>query len=174
MNNLNKDKPVIFLDIDDVLTTTKEYNVPRHKVWEKYNKAKELNVPYVYNTGCVKVLNDIIKETDCQIVLTSDWRLRWNIEEMGRIFEMNGIIRKPDDFTDYEPISLGNIVRNRAHEINKYITENNIVNYVVVDYYPLGNDLPVGKFILTKEKEGIKQSGIKSKILKVLSTEENI
>ena len=165
---IDNTKPILFLDIDDVLITTREYYVPRSKVWAKYNTAKELNVPCTYNPGCVEVLNKILEVTDCQIVLTSDWRLRWNIEEMGRIFEMNGISRNPDDFTEYDPISLSDHVRNRVHEIVKYIEKNNIENYAVVDDYPMGNYLPVVRFVLTKEKEGIKQTNIKEKIIKIL------
>lgn len=166
---IDNTKPILFLDIDDVLATTREYNVPRSKVWTKYNEAKELNTPpYTYNPGCVRVLNEILKDTDCQIVLTSDWRLRWNLEEMGKIFEMNGIIRKPNDFTDDDPISLSDHTRSRSHEITKYIKENQIENYVIVDDYPMGNYFPVGRFVLTKEKMGIKQTNIKEKIIKIL------
>ena len=162
------DKPIIFLDIDDVMVTSEEYNEPRKMVWEKYNIAKELNVPYLFSTKCVKVLNNILDETNAEIVLTSDWRLRWNLNEMGKIFNMNGINQLPADFTEFKPIKLNDGVINRVNEITIYIKEHEVTKYVVVDDMMMGQYLPVGHFVLTKEKNGIAGRGVRNRILNAL------
>ena len=50
---------IIFLDIDGVLATNKEFATNRTKFREKYLWAKELRVPYGWNKGCVDVFNEI-------------------------------------------------------------------------------------------------------------------
>ena len=42
---------IIFLDIDGVLATNKEFATNRTKFREKYLWAKELRVPYKFNKG---------------------------------------------------------------------------------------------------------------------------
>jgi hypothetical protein len=77
--------------------------------------------------------------------------------------------------TKNNPISFGNLEKNRAHEIDLFLKDFNFVNYVIVD------DLNVGlylsskneKFVLTKDAQGLKQNNIKNKILKILSNESN-
>ena len=161
---------IIFLDIDGVLATTKEYGKSRHKFHAKYNEAKELNIPYSYNPGCVKIFNEIIEQTNADIVITSDWRLNWSLSELNYIFKFNGINKLPIDVTNDNPVSLSDNTRNRASEIREYVNENKIENYIVIDDLPLGNYLPENRFILTKEKEGLKQTNIKEKIIKILNS----
>jgi hypothetical protein len=55
---------VIFLDIDGVLATNKEYMVNRTKFQTKHAEAKELRIPYPYNPQCVKIFNEIIENNN--------------------------------------------------------------------------------------------------------------
>jgi hypothetical protein len=60
---------VIFLDIDGVLATNKEFATNRTKFREKYLWAKELRVPYKFNKGCVEVFNEILEITNAILSL---------------------------------------------------------------------------------------------------------
>lgn len=167
MENIDNTKPTMFLDIDGVLATDTEYSRSRKKYWEKHDEAKNLRIPYPFNPTCIKVFNKIMSEMDIQIVISSDWRTHWTIEELTEIFKYNGITHFPIDYTPVIGGMWDHLERVRAAEIDTYITKHNIQNYVVVDDLNLGYYFP-GKFVLTNDFEGIKKSGVKDKILKIL------
>jgi hypothetical protein len=170
-----KKTKIIFLDIDGVLATHKQFMTNRKKFQEKNEWAYEHNVPYPFDKKCVEILNEILLETDAEIVLSSDWKLHWDLIRLHEIFHNNGVIKSPRMMTKNNPISFGNLEKNRAHEIDLFLKDFNFVNYVIVD------DLNVGlylsskneKFVLTKDAQGLKQNNIKNKILKILSNESN-
>jgi hypothetical protein len=164
-------KPIIFLDIDGVMSTFNEYNRNRKKFWDKYDICETLRLPYEFNSGCVKILNEILQETDADIVLSSDWRMHWNLQELGNIFNFNKIIKCPIDVTEVIPTSLADLEKNRAHEIDIYIEKHSIENYVIIDDLNLLPYVPKNRFVQTIEREGLKQSNIKQKILKILQNE---
>jgi hypothetical protein len=91
----------IFLDIDGVLATNKQFSRNREKFKHNYKWAEEYDVPYPYDEGCVKILNEIVESTGAQIVLSSDWKLHYNLGTMGKIFEANGIKTNPVDTTRF-------------------------------------------------------------------------
>ena len=164
---------VIFLDIDGVLATTKQYFTNRTKFREKNIDAKELNLPYPWDKECVDVFNEILDATNAVIVLSSDWKHHWSLEEIDKVFKWNGVIKSPIAYTPNDSVSFGNLTMNRAWEIEKYIREVGVDNYVVID------DLWVNKYMksngsedrafITRESEGLKQTGLKDKIIKKLN-----
>jgi len=162
----------IFFDIDGVITTIEEYYRSRRKYWDKYDAAKNLIVPYPFNIQCVSIFNEILSITGADIVLTSDWRNKWTIEELGVIFKMNNVIKSPIDITENFYTSMKNLDSDRAREIEEYITRKNITDYVIIDDLNLKPFLTDGhRFVKTIEREGLKQCSIKKKILKVLQNE---
>ena len=165
-------KPIIFLDIDGVLTTNTEYSRPRTKFWAKYDIAKQLHIPYPFNAKCVAVFNSILEEIDVDIVLTSDWKLHYTLEEMDTIFKFNSVAKSPMDTTEISPISFTNYDKNRAHEIDIYRQKHKITHYVIIDDLDLEHYVPKERFVKTIEREGIKQSNVKQKILNILRNEQ--
>jgi hypothetical protein len=165
-------KATIFLDIDGVLCGYNEYNRPRKKFWDKYDDAKQLKIPYPFNPGCVNILNEILEITDADIVLSSDWRFHFTLDELDKIFKFNKVIKSPIDVTGNFPMSFSQLDKNRAHDIDIYRQEHNIINYVIVDDLNLESYVPKERFVKTIEREGIKQCNIKQKILKILQYEQ--
>jgi hypothetical protein len=163
----------IFLDIDGVLATHKQYMMNRRKFWEKNEIAKDLRIPYPFDPKCVKVFNEILDATDADIVLSSDWKEHFSLEDMNKIFKFNGVNKSPINTTINEVASFGNQTMNRAYQIGKYITDYGITNYVVIDDLNVGKYMVItndeDKFVLTQDFEGIKQLGIKEKILNILN-----
>lgn len=163
----------IFLDIDGVLATHKEFMMNRTKFRSNDKRAAELGIPYPYNPDCVKIFNEILGATETEIVLSSDWKYHFSLKDMGEIFKHNGINQVPIAFTPDDSVSLGNLTLNRAHQIELYITENNIKNWIALDdlwlhkHFTMAND---GEFFLTKDMEGLKQSSLKDKIIKKLNS----
>jgi hypothetical protein len=193
---------VIFLDHDGVICLPNQWG-GRHKKEKEYRKDKKLSYDEPvsidarfdnFDKKCVNILNEIIEEIECEIVVTSDWRVKATLEEMGIYYENQGIIKKPIDFThsmsyeEYEQSRIDNTFKNynyeydeiRANEIRKYLSEHpEITHWVAIDdldmrYYSYDYAgeiiIPWGlkNFIMTRFNEGLKQTGLKDKILKYL------
>lgn len=159
---------VIFLDHDGVICLSTEWG-SRFK-----NKEGLDSVFDRFNDKALKVLNEIIDETDCEIVISSDWRLDCSLSEMQELYKIRGITKPPIAYTrsdlDWRLFVNENGDRiledTRIAEIMSFVVENNIKKWVAVDDMDL---TPLGNFVQTpRSKEGIKQSGIKEKILKFL------
>ena len=143
-----------------------------------------------FDEKAVRILNQILEETGAEIVVSSDWK-RWaNVEEMGEYYESKGIIRKPISLTpDLGDCTWENEDRenwvwsprwdlemSRVVEIRQYLHDHpEITHWVAIDDLDMGKNGEIWKnwgldnFVLTpRSNEGIKQSGIKEKILKYL------
>lgn len=168
---------IIFLDIDGVLATASEFLTNRTKFRKKHYVAEHVNIPYPFNDGCVNVFNEILLKTDAEIVLSSDWRKFWTLDELNIIFRFNGVIKSPIDVTEIDPVSMSWLEKNRANEIGKYLLKNReIKNWVAIDdlnmteFMKLTND--DDKMFVTEGIEGIKKSSLKEKIISKLNEQK--
>lgn len=143
-----------------------------------------------FDEKSVRILNQILEQTGAEIVVSSDWK-RWaNVEEMGEYYESQGIIKKPIALT----LDLGDctwengereswfwtprwdLEMTRVVEIRQYLHDHpEITHWVAIDDLDMGKNGESWKnwgldnFVLTpRSNEGIKQSGIKEKVLKYL------
>ena len=192
----NKKMKVIFLDHDGVICLSSEWG-GRYKKQEKWGgrklsmSNKEIPLEYRFdnfNKKAVKVLNEILEETGAEIVVSSDWKNFANLEELGNYYEQQGIIKKPIALTK----NLGqctwyndqvwiwsprwDLEMTRVIEMKQYLHDHpEITHWVSVDDLDMGKNgedwknWGIDNFVLTpSSNEGIKQSGIKEKILKYL------
>ena len=143
-----------------------------------------------FDEKAVRILNQILEETGAEIVVSSDWK-RWaNVEEMGEYYESKDIIRKPialtpdlgdctwenEDRENWVWSPRWDLEMSRVVEIRQYLHDHpEITHWVAIDDLDMGkNGEPwknwgLDNFVLTpRSNEGIKQSGIKEKILKYL------
>ena len=184
---------VIFLDHDGVICLSDNWGnrFKKQKSWGKRKLSMSpLSMPVEYrfdnfDEKAVKVLNEILEETGAEIVVSSDWK-RWaTVEEMGEYYESKGIIKKPIAFTDsilyddYDDSPWHNkleLEQTRSLEIAQYIGQNPVItHWVAIDDLNMSltdvDDKTWGlkNFVLTPvNKEGIKQTGIKEKVLEYL------
>ena len=112
----------IFLDIDGVLRT--------HKSDLEWSLLLGVPIPLSvydrrFDRKIVSYINEIVGYTRAKIVVTSTWRVKHSLEELKQIFRDNGITSEIVGKTD--------IGLNRGEEIEQYISENEIENYVVID-----------------------------------------
>ena len=137
-----------------------------------------------FDQKAIKVLNEILEKTGAEIVVSSDWKLHATVEELGDYYESQGIIKRPIDRTlnldEFDPDSAGIYhwkgwkERARILEIKRYLEDHpEITHWVAIDdlYMAPENNQGHGleNFVHTpRSNEGIKQSGIKDKIIKYL------
>jgi hypothetical protein len=185
---------VIFLDNDGVVCLSTEWG-GRKKKKLKYLKEFPGTVDSMpawvkmdnFNEKAVKVLNSILLETGAEIVVSSDWKLYCTLGELQEMFSKYGVVKSPIDTTpnielkyDKNYYTKEELAEYRVMEIKNWLVEHpEVTNWVAVDDLPLGEKFgPISgnsnggltNFVLTpKSSEGIKQSGIKEKILKFLN-----
>lgn len=140
---------ILFLDIDDVICLWKQYDKPRHT-----------NEVPPFDQKAVKVLNQILEDSECEIVISSDWKDHCTLHELQEIFRFNNVIKFPIATTN--SICYGDC---KDEEILNYVEAHKPTKWVAID----DMDLAVPNFVkCSRLNEGIKQTGIKEKILKYL------
>lgn len=152
----NKKRIILFLDIDDVIVVG----------WSKM-KLFPWGWHEPFDKKCVNVLNAIYDEIPFEIVITSDWRNYYNLNELKKIFtEFNikapliGVTPNSKNYT------AQNLEGGRTEEIETYLDnhKDEILAWVSVDDLKLNG---LKNFVETPRwTEGIKQSGVKEKIIK--------
>lgn len=192
---------VIFLDHDGVICLESEWGT-RFKKQKKWGGRKlsmthrEIPLKYRFdnfNPTAVKVLNEIIQETDCEIVVSSDWKNHGSLEDIGDYYLEQGISKKPIALTFpfariYPELwskmrFYADIEKERAMEIKYWVDiHSEITNWVAVDDLNMSikfnssdgevfeRDWGLENFVrTTNDKEGISEFGIKEKIFYFLN-----
>lgn len=179
---------VIFLDHDGVICLSPQWG-SRFK-----NKEGLDGIFDRFDSKAINVLNQIIDTTDCEIVVSSDWRYDVSLATMQEIYRIRGIRKPPIDFTPtelydddipagYTLYSGWDAQQTRCLEIQKWIKNHpEVTNWIAVDDMNLSDDYiytsdshkskwGLKNFVRTPlAMEGIKQSGIKQKIIKILNS----
>ncbi len=154
---------IIFLDIDGVIATSSCYGVGKNNKWDAY----------MFDMKAVSTLNFILQETGAEIILSSDWRHTYTLQEMREIFCHNNVIRGPIGFTPRSSTYTGNNLENgRADEIEHWIKTHawkGDIKWVAVDDLNMDERLYPNFVLCPREQEGIKRQGIKEKIIEKLN-----
>lgn len=194
---------ILFLDHDGVICLDNNWGSRRKKQnkWDGMKLSMDRKgIPIEYrfddfDQKAVAVLNGILDETGAEIVVSSDWKHWATLEEMGEYYEIQGIRKKPIDFTknlgqcsfqdkkEFVWSSTYDLEQSRYVEITQYLMDHpKITHWVAVDDLHMGKHVEKSKygafdrddwgltnFVWTPRcSEGIKQSGVKDKILKYL------
>ena len=187
-----KTNKILFLDNDGVICLANNWG-SRVKKRKKDKISLVMNDPDVdpkyrfdyFDKKAVKVLNQVLEETGAEIVVSSDWRLYATLEELGDYYLSEGIIKKPIAFTkryigcdkpdEFEWFRQTMHQQQRCIEVRQYLTDHpEITHWACIDDLELGEVDSYGKeqkwglsnFVHTpRENEGIKQSGVKEKLL---------
>ncbi len=119
-----------------------------------------------FDSGAVEILNSITEITGAEIVISSDWKYWCEIDRMREFYLSQGISKIPIGYTN-SIVGEHDVKILRASEIFKYLeTHKEITHWVAVDDLFLKN---VSNFVwISRTDEGLKQDGVKDKILKFL------
>jgi len=170
---------VLFLDHDGVMCLLSEYA-------SRYNKCKKvgyhpsssiptsqlpLSLRYDnFNNKAVKTLNQIIEATNCEIVVTSTWRLHATVTEMGEFYRDQGVNKIPIGFTPPIRENMYQHKKSRVNQIMIWLSHHpEVTHWVAVDDMSLDQDERMISFVLADELEGIGKAGIKKKIIQHLT-----
>ena len=183
---------VLFLDHDGVICLENNFGsrFKKNKGPRGYTNLMDMPVNERFDNfdkKAIIVLNQIIEKTDCEIVVTSDWRSWASVEDMGEYYLEQGIIKRPLDYTpsinnvevpkDFKWHPDFNLEQERFLEINDWIKKNKPDKWVAIDdlYLGLTSVSPSGvqkqnwgltNFVWSPVLyEGIKQTNVKEKIL---------
>lgn len=195
---MKTNKKILFLDNDGVIALSHNWG-GRVKKWKKYRKLNPeitsdtlapVNVRLDdFDKKAIKILNEVLEETGTEIVVSSDWRLHATLEELGEYYESQGIIKKPIAFTkryigcdkpdEFEWVRRTMYEQQRCIEVKQYLTDHpDITHWACIDDLELGErdsydreqKWGLSNFVHTpRENEGIKQSGVKEKLLQYLN-----
>ena len=191
-----KKNSILFLDLDGTICLSNNWG-GRSKKWAKYRSENPETSKFIndapvevrfddFDKKAIKVLNEILEETGAEIVVSSDWRCHANLEELGEYFISQGILKKPVGVTkllgqcnqpeNYPWLRKWDVEQSRSLEILQYLFDHpEVSQWVAIDDLDMGKngeewkDWGLDNFVLTPSRtEGIKQSGIKEKIIKFL------
>lgn len=125
----------IFLDIDGVITTPRQWDEPKNG-----------EMPYPFDIDCVNGLIEIASNLalDAKWILSSDWRLSYSLEEIHKFFRNYGI---PIEFIDTCKKSL----TIRGELISEYIERNVLQDDTVI----IIDDIRLTKYVKRKRKGAI-------------------
>jgi hypothetical protein len=186
---------IIFLDHDGVICLSQQFGGRYKKQAKARTKLSQSVMDFPvearfdnFDKKAIKVLNLILEETGAEIVVSSDWKNWANVEEMGEYYEQQGIIKKPIDFTPREYTMPEkqewhpdwDLEASRTLEIQEWLKDHpEVTHWVAIDDLDMsfkeasnnrsGTGWGLKNFVHTPSiMQGIKQSGIKEKVLKFL------
>ena len=186
---------VIFLDHDGVICLSNNWGSRFKKQKEARRKLSQsvMTMPLDarfdnFDKKAIKVLNEILEQTGAEIVVSSDWKVWCSVEEMGDYYEKQGIIKRPIDFTtntiDGEKVTWHrnwDLEGTRSVQIQEWLKEHpEVTHWVAIDDLDMGktglqygmefeHEWGLDNFVLTPlNNEGIKQLGVKEKVLSFL------
>lgn len=192
-------KAVLFLDNDGVICLSNNWGGRTRKwnKYKKLNPeaTSDTTAPVEvrfddFDKKAVKILNQVLEETGAELVVSSDWRLHATLEEIGEYYLSKGILKAPIAFTkryigcdkpdEFEWVRRTMYEQQRCIEVHQYLTDHpEVTHWACIDDLELGkkdsNGLLEQKWGLSnfvhtpRMNEGIKQSGVKEKLLQYLN-----
>lgn len=181
---------VIFMDHDGVICLESQWGSRFDKQGTMRSGKGIRDIPILsrfddFDKNCVSCLNQLIEETDCEIVISSDWRTWATIEELGEYYTHQGIIKKPIDFTPFIDVNevpegykfkqgMGNN-QLRVLEIKKWLQEHpEVENWVAIDDMQMGDqEWGLQNFVFSDDyKNGLCNKQVKTLLMEYLNQTE--
>lgn len=110
---------VIFLDIDGVMRTNTS---------DKFWYGENIPISIFDRKFCqisINMLNEVVKQTQSKIIISSTWREQYTLLELNNIFKNNGFKYQIYDKTDK--------LNSRGEEIQQWLDTHEVNKYVVID-----------------------------------------
>ncbi len=120
-----------------------------------------------FDSSAVNILNQILDQTDTEIVISSDWKLKTSIEGMCKFYQKQGIKKMPIDYTTWLP-GAPTYHQQRATEINAWLEQHpETTQWAAIDDLYMGTWLT--NFVWTKNVHvGINDTAVQQQLLDIL------
>lgn len=141
-------RKVIFLDIDGVLNSYRSCTA--YGAYPMDNKSSEK-----FDEIAVNLIRVACKKCNAEIILSSTWRCDKGWENLAQTLDLPIVDRTPQTLSG-----------DRTHEINSWLEDNVVFEYVIVD----DNFINLENFVHTDAEEGLSYKDYK-KILTILGEE---
>ena len=158
-------KKYLYTDIDYVLSLESEVH-PVRTSWGLLSR---------FDAKAMKVYNEILQKTNASIIISSGWKLHFSLADLQQIFFDFALADGyPIDVTPNlwgtKFKSLTQLEECRATEILEHVKQHNPDSWVAIDDLNLSKWISEDHFVhLTRCREGIKQSGKASQVIKLLN-----
>lgn len=161
-----KDISYIFLDIDGVLNTW------RHRLRQE-EKTGDSSIHNWCPEAC-KNLRKLCEEYDVQIVISSNWKDQYELEEIKRFFKKNGL---PSEYIiDMTPseVERHEAAEYRGLEIQQWLNRNGSddASYLIIDDESTILSAQKEHFIRVNPEDGLANPEVVAKARKILSNGE--
>jgi len=135
---------IIFLDIDGPLAWGTWFD-------GKIKINDDLSIPYPWVKEDCDALTHILKETDAKVVLSSDWKYHYSLDDMKKIMDFYGIpssVLIDHTSKDTPKVKMSSSLdMDRANEITIWLKENKVKkNWVAIDDLNLASGFQYFKY----------------------------
>jgi hypothetical protein len=128
---------VIFLDFDGVVAPIRR--------WDRYEDL---------DPTCVQVLNEIVKGSNADVVVSSTWRYGKTVAELQAMLDAMGFTGRVVDMTPTLPAGA-----DRSEEISAWLADNDVAAYVIIDDHVVSGELRT-RLVLTEPGHGLRPADV--------------
>jgi len=124
---INPNDKYIFLDIDGTINSDRDFF--EAKYYDDTDSQK--NAGEIINRGCLAYLEHIIDDTDAKIIMSTNWRRYFSLDEIYEVMVRNGFSKSRDIIMDEYPSYQ--YESRRGAEIHEFVEEHKLTNFVILD-----------------------------------------
>ena len=132
---------MIFLDFDGVVAPIRR--------WDRYGDL---------DPTCVQVLNEIVKESNADVVVSSTWRYGKTVAKLQELLDAKGFLGRVVDMTPSLPPGT-----DRTDEITAWLADKDVAGYVVIDDHVVSGALR-SRLVLTEPGYGLRPADVQRAI----------
>jgi len=124
---INPDNKYIFLDIDGTINSDRDF----FEVKYYDDKDSHKNAGEIINRGCLAYLEHIIDDTGAEIIMSTNWRRHFSLDEIYEVMVRNGFSKPREVIMDEYPSYR--FTSRRGGEIYAFVEEYGLKNFVILD-----------------------------------------
>ena len=128
---------MIFLDFDGVVAPIRR--------WDRYEDL---------DPTCVQLLNEIVKGSADDVVVSSTWRYGKTVAELQAMLDAKGFKGRVMDMTPTLPAGA-----DRSEEISAWLAGNDVAAYVIIDDHVVTGELRT-RLVLTEPGNGLRPADV--------------
>ena len=113
--------------------------------WDRYEDL---------DPACVQLLNEIVKGSSADVVVSSTWRYGKTVAELQGLLDAKGFTGRVVDMTPSLPAGT-----DRTDEITAWLADNDVAGYVIIDDHVVSGALR-SRLVLTEPGYGLRPADV--------------